>query len=224
MTPRLPSKVTEHLRLLAVLGPDARKALLARLAAEPLGLYPFSRVSAAVASCAAVADLSAEKLEGIGNALGTVAYALAASTEGIQSSLEKLIEGVASALDSGESEVVREFLAEFARADDLLTSFKATALYDDGERVVLNSRVLVDLRPVFAIEDAGTVSASSLLYRLRVTYRVPNGRDSETIVLALHEQELKELGEAVTRAEKKSEALRKRLIDGPLGKILEDEG
>ena len=105
-------------------------------------------------------------------------------------------------------EVVSRFVSELLSSSDLLVASKATALYEDSERLLLETKLLVDVRPIFDPKHAATIAATTLLYKLRMTFRAPQGGDLDTMVFTLREPELKELARVVDRAIEKASVVR----------------
>lgn len=219
---QMPStRLVEHLRPLARLSPSALDSIFREIADAPIALYPFETVSAIVED-AVKGELEPVPAKQLGGALGSFAFALASASEPASTSMERFEANLAAELSSEEASAVGSFLRRFANSPNVLTSFKATALYEDGEKLVLSSRLLIDVRPVFDPSTTDKIAASTLLYRLRITCRAPNDSATETVVFTLHDDELSELKAVIVRAGTKAEVLKRLLKNGPLGEILEE--
>jgi len=118
------------------------------------------------------------------------------------------------------AEPLEAFVTEIFGCKDLLLSFKATALREDNENIVLDSKLVVDIRPVFDSETIDVVSAHTLLYRLKITHRT--ARDVEARIFTLSQDALDELALAIERSRKKIEKLKSRSLGESLGLLLEE--
>jgi hypothetical protein len=100
-----------------------------------------------------------------------------------------------------------EDIKELLSNEDVLgVSGRALGVMHEHEHVWRSSRVLTDLRPVFASDPSRPPSAFVLIHNLRITY-VEGGRSSEFFV-ALDSSDLRKLQETLERAVKKETSLK----------------
>jgi len=98
-------------------------------------------------------------------------------------------------------------IEELLSLDDLLgVTGRALGVMHEQEHVWRSSRVLTDLRPVFASDPDRAPSAFVLIHNLRITYR-EEGRTREFFV-ALDASDLRKLQKTLDRAVKKEKSLK----------------
>lgn len=115
---------------------------------------------------------------------------------------------------------LEQFVGRLFGSQALLLSFKATSLREDNENIVLDTKIVVDIRPVFDCESVKTVGAHTLLYRLKITHRTSS--DIESCVYTLSQEALDELSETVKRAHAKIDKLKSMPLVQTLGMFLEE--
>jgi hypothetical protein len=91
-------------------------------------------------------------------------------------------------------------MAEKTKALDLLSEF---------DRNFHSARILTDIRPVFGDDPAKPPQEAYITHTLKITYH--ENRDTKNSFYALDSDDLRELGEAIERAEVKERSLRKFL-------------
>lgn len=200
---QLSSRTLKDLAKLGALSDDELSRLDDALGAMPMRVYPFDSMADVVREALSSNDAAAE----IGNGLTSFLYAIAGASESpiefVDTALEKLRKE-----EPARADRIGKFLSRRIGRRNLLLSFKSTALYEESEHLLLESKVLVDLRPVFDFASTTEVAASALLYKLRMTYRSPSTSEVETIIFTVRGTELSELGKVIQRAGLKAETLR----------------
>lgn len=200
---QLSSRTLKDLAKLGALSDDELSRLDDALGAMPMRVYPFDSMADVVREALSSNDAAAE----IGNGLTSFLYAIAGASESpiefVDTALEKLRKE-----EPARADRIGKFLSRLIGRRNLLLSFKSTALYEESEHLLLESKVLVDLRPVFDFASTTEVAASALLYKLRMTYRSPSTSEVETIIFTVRGTELSELGKVIQRAGLKAETLR----------------
>jgi hypothetical protein len=209
MKTRFSKRTLSRLAKVADLNPEVRSQILQAIAKLPVVLYPFEAVNDAVEKCLADAHVEEGEDDDLGGAIATVLFQAGSSAQ----PPDELLQSAASTLrestkDDRTVEVVSRFVSELLSSSDLLVASKATALYEDSERLLLETKLLVDVRPIFDPKHAATIAATTLLYKLRMTFRAPQGGDLDTMVFTLREPELKELARVVDRAIEKASVVR----------------
>ncbi len=103
-------------------------------------------------------------------------------------------------------QLLRKRIVEaLSSSDSLRVSAKALNVMVEHERILLNARILSDIRPVFT--DSLTVAAAGLIvHNLGITFR-QDGKSRESF-FALDDNDIKKLKDVIERAEAKSGALK----------------
>ena len=87
---------------------------------------------------------------------------------------------------------------------------KASALTLDHEHFLWESRIMTDIRPVFGSDPAGSPSGATIAHTLKLTYADDNNQRRDFYV-AMDAVDLRNLQDALHRAEKKSGSLKSML-------------
>jgi hypothetical protein len=171
-------------------------------------LYPFERIDDTVNKCLIEAKVKPSEGDDLGDAVASFVYTVGASNRQPNELLQEAAETLKGAHDERAIELVVRFLSDVLAASGLLLAAKATALYEDNERLLLDSRLIVDVRPIFEPRLPTSIAATVVLYKLRMSIRSPHSGDIDTMVLTVREEELKELGKAVGHAIEKAGVVR----------------
>jgi len=100
----------------------------------------------------------------------------------------------------------REFISAALRDDGPLGLLaKGSLLVGSQERLLLDARILTDLRPVFDDSEISTPGAFIALHSLRLVF--DHGGEPETIQINLDKKDLRQLVETAQRALSKEDAL-----------------
>ncbi len=192
----------------AELPAEVRAHILERVGGLPLRLYPFEDIDDAVEECLKQAKLIDEKWSDLGSSIAQFLYTVGASTQEPRVLLSNAAERIKEDHDPQTADVVVGFLAQLLESPALIIGSKATALYEDSERLLMDSKLLVDVRPIFDPRRSESIAATALLYKLRMTSRAPHSGEVETTIFTLRESELTELAAVVERALKKATVIR----------------
>lgn len=91
-------------------------------------------------------------------------------------------------------------------------SFKALGLLTDYEKTFVDSRIILDIRPVFDDNLDNKIETGVIVHNLRIEYH--KGKDThEEIFLALDSNDLNKLKEQILRALKKEKSIKLNLKD-----------
>lgn len=205
-TPRFAAKMLTDLSLVGAFDEAERTTLVESLNSLAVEVYPFEHITEAVRGIRQ--DMKSEDRTRLVNALSTYLYTVASSLQAPSELLQITAERFNST--AVEPEIAKrtcEFLARLLVDGNLLISFKATSLFEDSEHLVLDSKLLVDLRPVFSLHRPTEVAASIVLYKLRLRYRDTTSSEAANMTFTLRNEELKELSSTLARAALKTKAL-----------------
>ncbi|MGH7900629.1 MAG: hypothetical protein ACRENZ_02720 [Thermodesulfobacteriota bacterium] len=86
---------------------------------------------------------------------------------------------------------------------------KATRLATERDIILLNTRIITDVRPIFTEDISCEIKANIILHNLKIGYA--ESRQLKEIYFALDKDDLKKLKDNIERAEKKEKVLREEL-------------
>lgn len=89
-------------------------------------------------------------------------------------------------------------------------SLKARDLATEREKLLTNTRILSDVRPLF-FNDPKDMKTSLIIHNLKITYQENN--DTKTLYFALDSNDLNRLKEDITRAEVKENTIKENLSE-----------
>ena len=164
-------------------------------------------------------DKRADFAADLSQALTSLLYTAGASALSAEESISSAIETIEAHFPEN-AEILSSFVLAILGCRNLLLSFKSTALREDNENIVVDSKIIVDIRPIFDFDASAAINAHTFLYRLRVTHRTSN--DVESKVYTLSQVALDELSRALVRAKDKIEQLKSSPLSGTLGVLLEE--
>lgn len=217
MKSQFQERTLRELAKVGKLDAEKRKKLAAKLFAMEQHIYPFEAIAELVRGT--LSDDDSKEPDELAGAISSFLFAAAsASSQTPKQLLEETSTELRAANSSAVADATVAFLRELISHPNLLVSFKGTSHVDDGDRLLIDSKLYVDVRPVFdPLGDSTSILASVLLYRLRLVFRSSSG-DPETMLFTLREEELSELGEVITRAKSKTTAIKG---SSKIGKLLE---
>lgn len=194
----IPTRHRDSIKMLASLGEDQKARLVKEVDAAALTESALRRAVASVLDDSDVFDalMSASLFR---SSHGLSAARAAAE---ILSSLDLNDEGPASA----------ETLSSVLAASALVTVAKAMDLGSTYERLMHNSRIITDVRPVFGDSENPDLRGSVIVHNLEVSVFTSSG--VQELFVAMDTEDLDKLGLQVERARQKARALRETLADG----------
>ncbi len=105
---------------------------------------------------------------------------------------------------------LREHLLQLLNLDRSVNlTMKAATLLQSRDRILVDSRIITDIRPIFNDEENMDIKGALVTHTLKIEYQ--EGGDRKDIYLALDGEDLKKLSEYIQRAEKKEKAIRGKL-------------
>ena len=157
-------------------------------------------------------DIDKEELQYIIEAL----FSIIRLKETVGIPINELIEGIIDALkelaETKEDlpEDVKVQLSRLLMSDKpFALTIKSATLSGEREKLLIDSKILTDIRPVFRENENFEIGGLLVLHNMKLEY-VENS-ESKEIFLGLDEKDLKKLGENIDRAYQKAKALRKKL-------------
>lgn len=228
MKTKISKRFFRELAILAKSDPSLVKSLAQELPKITPQLYPFDSFLEVVRGIVGQfqppqndrplesrVDFAADLSQSLTSLLYTAGASSLSNGEAISSAIATI-----EANFSDHLEILTEFVQSVLGCRNLLLSFKSTALREDNENIVVDSKIIVDIRPIFDFDISSEINAHTFLYRLKITHRTSS--DVESKVYTLSQDALDELSHAVDRAKEKIEQLKSLPLSGTLGVLLEE--
>jgi len=116
-------------------------------------------------------------------------------------------------LDSEYKTFLNELLKKSLNSPLSVTQ-KAFRLIHERDNLLIKSKIITDVRPVFGGNNNSEVKATSILFNLRLSYTPSQNSESEsTITFALDEKDLLELKDEILRAEVKAKSIKESFTE-----------
>ncbi len=106
------------------------------------------------------------------------------------------------------------YLAKLLEARSLAVSSKVVDVWSEHEHAFCSARVFTDLRPVFGGEQDDTLVATGVVHMLKLSYHEPNA--IKEIYVALDDDDIEDLRDALDKASIRSEGLRALLQEAKI--------
>lgn len=117
-------------------------------------------------------------------------------------------------LTSENREQFRGYLAKLLEARSLVVSSKVVDVWTEHEHAFCNARIFTDLRPVFGGEQEDTLMATGVVHMLKLSYHEQN--EIKEMYVALDDDDIKNLSDALNKASIRSEGLRALLKEAKI--------
>lgn len=228
MKTNISKRLFRELETLADSNPATLGSLAEDLTSITPQLYPFNSLIGIVRSSvgglklpspAGGGENQADFANELGQSLTALLYTAGASSLSSEEVIAAAIETIETNFPA-HAEALTAFVRRVLACRNLLLSFKSTALREDNENIVVDSKIIVDIRPTFSSDPSEAISAHTLLYRLKITHRTSN--DVETKIYTLSQDAIEELSRALDRSKGKIEQLRSVPLEKTLGLLLEE--
>lgn len=213
---RIPPAHHDGLRDLLALDEDSRQRLLSAL--EDAGVV--SKPDDLSKRASSLSKLSLETVTSI----VTVLVSLNAVQTHLDITADEVADQVCEALvQSGDKELTltsenrqqfREYFAKLLEARSLVVSSKVVDVWSEHEHAYCHARIFTDLRPVFGGEQEDTLMATGVVHMLKLSYHEQNA--IKEIYVALDDDDIKDLNDALNKASIRSEGLRALLKEAKI--------
>jgi hypothetical protein len=205
----LTSETKQALEALAALSPDAVENLWKCLADSPVQLFPQSDVFSRVE---AVYGADAEETKSIAQLLLYLWWSQSTRKRSREEIAQEVTEAFGKTdkgkdLSQPQIQTLKRYLERLLDNQNLVISQNASSLVLDYERVFAVSRVITDMRPVFEGRNPESMAGGLIVHTLRLSYYKADGTEDEFYV-ALDDDDVGQLQNALTRAAEKSAQLR----------------
>jgi hypothetical protein len=197
----VPSALKPALLMLAELPEASAIALISAVRSLKTILNP-KKMAAAIRP--EVPSIAGNELESLLKALFSLSAARVTNTVSIASFLDDVCESL-DLEKKGAPDLLRSRLEQLLRAEPIVLASKASAIQREHSNVMLNARVLTDVRPVFG-DGPEAIRGAVITHSLKLTY-IHSGELEESF-FALDDEDLAKLQKAIVRAEYKSKAIR----------------
>ncbi len=149
------------------------------------------------------------------DAIITLIFSLFSAKEYLGISVDLFTDGIVEALERMDdaklkpSKNLKEQLIELlSTKDSFYFTFKANNLAAEREKLLYNTNILTDIRPVFGEGQDYKIKCSLIIHNLKIEFLEHS--EHKEIYLALDSEDLKKLKDNLTRAEEKEKAIREQ--------------
>jgi hypothetical protein len=178
-----------------------RDELISSLEAEPLGAFP-RKISSKIADGLGIKKIEADEIISALFSLYNLKDITNASAKQIA---DDLVESMLSFVEDKKmvsERVPEQILRILTSQSPFALTFKSADLFSEREKLVVNTRIISDIRPIFCDGGSLEIEGATVIHTLKIEYD-ENGATKE-IFLGLDDQDLKKLKENIQRAEQKS--------------------
>ena len=216
---KFPDYLKDAFKIAAGLSPEARRRVIEVVQSSRIG-GKWDNLAEVISSTAEITHEGAKDLLYLISGIeGLLEREEAPSGEAVK----QLVDGYAGSdpenpdFDRAELEEFLGSLMNEAVSGNLRLTQKAFTLTFDRENVVHDTKLLLDVRPVFGGPDSDELRALTLLYNLKVVYSpsIVSPQGATAKVFALDEKDLKRLKESIARAEMKAAAIQEQFNQVP---------
>ncbi len=102
---------------------------------------------------------------------------------------------------------LESFIKKILLSKNIQITTKAIELEGDREKLLSNTRIITDIRPIFDDENSDSIEKNIILHNLRIRYMDADG--NHEIYFAVDRRDLQNLKEQIIRAEHKENRIKK---------------
>ena len=205
----IPERHEEGFQLFIALEDNQREELISIFENLPIGATP-QKASNAISQKLDLSENSAIEMS-------LTLFSIFSAFDRLDFSVEELVGEFIKAIKESktlkELEISENFENQLFRLIDIsnltLTS-KAIDLLTERGRILLSTRIISDVRPVFSGKDDLEIVGNLIIHNLKVAYK--DNSNLKELFLALDSKDLSELKEQIIRTEKKEEKLRNTIL------------
>ncbi len=203
----IPEKHQQGFEYFIALKDNLRSQLIKEIEKAPIGL-PLGKLSKELAE---ILNLGISKLEPIMNMI----ISLYSAKESFGLDVDSFVDGIIDALENTDNEKLKptknlrsQLIQILSKRDSFYFTFKANNLVAEREKLLLNTSILTDIRPVFSDEKDYKIKCSLIIHNLKIEFMVDD--EYKEIYFALENEDLKKLKDIIVRAEEKEKAIREQ--------------
>jgi hypothetical protein len=196
-----PPVLRSALEKLSSLSDEAAAALLSAITSS----VPVSNPKTMAARIASTTSIPHDDLEPILSALFSLSAFRVLNSISVPSLIDDVCKSLQIKMSDSKVSAVKERLPQLLQAESLVLGSKASALQREHANVLINARIVTDLRPVFG-EGVESPEGAVIVHNLKLT-SIQLNVHHETF-FALDDDDLVMLQKAIARAEGKSRSLR----------------
>ncbi|NIR52267.1 hypothetical protein GWO43_27110 [candidate division KSB1 bacterium] len=201
---RIPERSKQGFKDFIEFGDDLQQKLIQELDNVPIGLSSEKTAERLSQSL----GVEIEKVHEIVDLIGS----LFLNKEKAKVDLDTFVEDVCEALEQENFKLKKTFKERLKSLLSLEShfymTFKARRLAYEREKLLLDTRILTDARPVFSENNSSKVDGFILIHNLKIEYY--EGEDHKELYLAPDNSDLEKLKWQIKRAEDKEKAVKEQ--------------
>lgn len=190
--------------LKVILGLDASRfsKLCEELEKLPIRLYPYNQIGEVVEKI----DLPREKAQKISDFVLNIFYLLFAWGEEPGRTAELMADKLERfGFPRNDRETLKDRLSKLFSIRSLFVSIKSTNLFNENEKILLGSKIITDVRPVFSDGSPSKVLGYIIVHNLKLVFQDTSG--SNEFIVSLGNDELDALEQDLSRARAKAKTI-----------------
>ena len=131
---------------------------------------------------------------------------------------EEFADDIIRAVKNSKSELISGFkdwielkkrILEILQLNSIYSSVKAFSLKTDSDKILVESKILTDIRPIFDNSNTDHFTRAIVVHNLKIIYHKDD--EHKSIMLSLSGDNLQDLKKIILRAEKKESAIKSSL-------------
>ncbi|MFQ5752361.1 MAG: hypothetical protein ACE5HI_10220 [bacterium] len=187
---------------------NKRVELIKEIENAPIGLSPIKLAQ----QISGKLNLEKSKLD----AIIPLIFSLFSARQSLGIDVDSFTDGIIEALERTGDEKLKttknfrkQLIQLLSIKGSFYFSFKAYNLSAEREKLLTNTNILTDIRPVFGDEQDFNIKCSVIIHNLKIEFFEHNNEHRE-VYLALDSEDLKKLKDNIIRAEEKEKAIREQ--------------
>lgn len=202
MSINITKEISEDLKYLLTLDDELFSKICGQLEDVPCRMFPFEEIEASIRS----AGLNDEDARRMSRILLNVFFLLFAQGDE-PLALAELLSGQLNRfeVDRSQQARVKERMVQLFSIKPLFISIKATSLFNDNERVLVGSKILTDVRPIFGNGNEEKALGCFLTHNLKLVYQ--ENDSTKEFLVSLDTEELDALEKGIKRARMKANVI-----------------
>ena len=215
----IPDEGIKGFRTLLKLSKEDQEKLIHSISDAPLGCW-YKKLSNFISEKTGIDFEDVEKIVDL-------LFSLTVNKRITTDNLDIFLNNLLSSLKKHEDEELKvdselkDLLKRLISISTIQCTTKALELETSREKLLMNSLIITDIRPIFDDDNPEIIEAAVVTHNLKIRYRDSNG-ENNTIYIAVDEEDLSRLKKQIIRAEIKGKSITKKISNITIIKLKEE--